>query len=123
MTKKSDVFLQEFVLSFGFLGGLFTWVGVDPEEEIIRVLLRVAIPNNEILVSLVIVLIILATTAAGILGTLQMAGWPGLFVVGMAWISGFIITVNSLTLWGAILLIAAVILGPIVCDNKGKGGF
>ncbi|MCJ7423416.1 hypothetical protein MUP01_04005 [Candidatus Bathyarchaeota archaeon] len=123
MATKSDVFLQEFVLSFGFLGGLFTWIGVDPEEEVMKALLRATIPNNEILVSLIIVLIILATTVTGILGTWQMAGPLGLFIVGMAWISGLIIAVNSLTLWGTILLIAAVILGPIVCDNhKGNGG-
>ena len=117
MTTKSDIFLQEFVLGFGFLGGLFTWVGVDPQEEVVRALLTVAIPNNESLVSLVIVLFILVSTAVGVLGTWQMAGWLGLFVVGMAWISGLIIAVNSLTLWGTILLILAAILGPIVCDN------
>lgn len=86
MASKSDIFVQEFVLGFGFLGGLFTWVGVDPEEELIRGLLRIAIPNNESLVSLAIVLFILVSTAAGILGTLHMAGWLGLFVVGMAWL-------------------------------------
>jgi len=117
VTTKSDIFLQEFVLGFGFLGGLFTWVGVDPEEEVVRALLRVAIPNNEILISLVIVLSILVSTVVGILGTWKMAGLLGLFVVGMAWVSGFIIAVNSLTLWGTLLLIVVAILGPIVCDN------
>jgi hypothetical protein len=117
VTTKSDIFLQEFVLGFGFLGGLFTWVGVDPEEEIVKALLRVALPNNEILVSLVIVLFILVSTVAGVWGTWQMAGQWGLFVVGMAWVSGLIILVNSLTLWGTLLFIVATILGPIVCDN------
>lgn len=124
MTTKSDIFLQECVLGFGFLGGLFTWAGVDPEEEVIKALLRVAFPNNESLVSLVIVLVILVSTAAGVWLTWQMAGLPGLFVVGMAWVSGLIIAVNSLTLMGAVLLIAAMILGPIVCDNyRGNSGF
>jgi hypothetical protein len=124
VASKSDIFVQEFVLSFGFLGGLFTWVGVDPQEEVIRALLRVAIPSNEALVSLVIVLFILVSTAVGVLGTLQMAEWWGLFVVGMAWVSGFIILVDSLTLWGTLLLFGALILGPIVCDNhRGKSGF
>ena len=64
-----------------------------------------------------IVLFILVSTIAGILGTFHMAGWLGLFVVGMAWASGFIIAINSLALWGAILLIVALVLGPIACDN------
>lgn len=117
MASKSDIFLQEFVLGFGFLGGLFTWVGVDPEEEMIRGLLTVAIPNNEVLVSLVIVLFVVVSTILGVFGTLAMAGKWGLLVVGLAWVSGFIIAINSLTLWGAILLIVAVILGGIVVDK------
>ena len=117
MTDKSDIFVREFVLSFGFLGGLFTWVGVDPEEEMIRGLLRVAIPNNEVLVSLVIVAFVVGSTAVGVWGTLAMAGKWGLLVVALAWVSGFIIAINSLTLWGAILLIMAVIMGGIVVDN------
>lgn len=118
------MFIQEFVLSFGFLGGLFTRIGIDPEEVAYRALLKVAIPNNDSLVSLVIILIVVATTLAGIFGTLSIAGWPGLFVVGMAWVSGFIITVNSSATVGAILFIAVMFVGPIVAHNsKGSGGF
>jgi hypothetical protein len=64
-----------------------------------------------------IILFILGSTCLGILGTWQMAGKRALVVVGMAWSSGFIILVSSLTLWGALLLFATLILGPIVCDN------
>ena len=117
MASKSDIFVQEFVLGFGFLGGLFTWVGVDPEEAIIRALLNGFFPNNEGMVNMVIVLFVLGSTALGVLGTWHMAGEWGLVVVGMAWASGFIILVNSLTLWGTLLLFATLILGPIVCDN------
>jgi hypothetical protein len=117
VTRKSDAFVQDCVLGFGFFGGLFTWLGIDPEEEMMKAFLRVAIPNNESLISFVIVLIGLALAATGVLGTLHMAGRWGLLVVGMAWISGFMITVNSLSLGGAILLIVVLILGPIVCDN------
>lgn len=118
------MFVQEFVLGFGFLGGLFTQIGVDPEEVAYRALLKVAIPNNDSLVSLAMILIVVAMTLAGIFGTLHMAGWPGLLVVGTAWVSGFIITVNSSATVGAILLIAVMIVGPIVTGNsKGSGGF
>lgn len=124
MTKKSDAFVQDFVLGFGFLGGLFTRIGVDPEEVAYRALLKAAIPDNDTLVSLAIILIVVATTLAGIFGTLSMAGWPGLFVVGLAWVSGFIIIVNSLVLVGVFLFIAVLIVGPFVVDNsKGSGRF
>lgn len=124
MTGKSDAFVQDCVLGLGFLGGLFTRIGVDPEEEAYRALLKAAIPNNDALVSLAILGIVLVTTILGILQTWNMAGVLGLIVVGMAWLSGFIIIVNSLTLAGVFLLIAVMIAGPIVADNfKGNSGF
>jgi hypothetical protein len=115
--SKSTVFVQEFVIGFGFLGGLFTWVGLDPQEEVIRALVRVAIPNNEASVSWVIVLFILVSTVIGVLGTLVMAGWQGLLIVGIAWVSGFIILRDALTLLGTIFFIIAVVLGPVVLDR------
>lgn len=121
MVSKSDIFVQECVLSFGFLGGLFTWAGIDPEEEIIKTLLRVAFPNNEPMVMLAIVLFIVGSTVAGVLLTYQMAGKWGLFVVGMAWISGFALPMGeSFSVLGTFLLIGALILGPIVCDSHTK---
>lgn len=117
MPRKSEIFVQEFVLGFGFLGGLFTWVGVDPEEEVIRALLKIAFPNNDFMVSLIIFLFILATTATGILGTYGMAGKLGLIVVGFAWVSGFIISIGDIaTVIGTFLLIGVLVLGPVVYD-------
>ena len=119
MPSKGDVFAQEFVLGFGFLGGLFTWAGVDPEEEIVKGLLRAFFPNNEIVVTLVVVLFVLLSTGLGILGTLAMAGKLGLVVVALAWISGFLLPIgSSLTILGLVLLIVAFIAGPAVCYRK-----
>jgi hypothetical protein len=116
MPTKSEVFVQEFVLGFGFLGGLFTYVGVDPEEELIRALLKIAI-DNPVLLSVVMLLIALATTAAGIFGTYSAAGKLGLLVVGVAWVSGFIISIGgNFTVFGAFLLIGTFLLGPVVYD-------
>jgi hypothetical protein len=119
MPSKGEVFVQEFVLGFGFLGGLFTWAGVDPEEEIVKGLLRAFLPNNESMVAFVLVLFVLLSTILGIFGTLAMAGKLGLVVVALAWISGFLLPVGgSWTILGLMLLIAAFIAGPIVCDRK-----
>ena len=117
MPKKSEIFVQEFILGFGFLGGLFTWVGVDPEEEVIRAFLRVVFPNNEFMVSLLIFLIVIITTTTGILGVYGLAGKLGLIIVGLAWISGFIIAIGgTATVIGAFLIIGLVLVGPVVCD-------
>jgi len=117
MPKKSEIFVQEFVLGFGFLGGLFTWVGVDPEEEVIRALLRVVFPDNEFMVSLIIFLIVIGSTATGILGIYGLAGKLGLIIVGLAWISGFIIAIGgTATSIGAFLIIGLVLIGPVLLD-------
>jgi hypothetical protein len=123
MPTKSEAFVQEFVLSFGFLGGLFTYVGVDPEEEAIRALLKIVIASP-ILVTLVVILISVCTTGAGILGTYAAAGKLGLCIVGIAWISGFIISIGgNFTVVGAFLLMGAYLLGPYAYDyhQKNKG--
>jgi len=118
MPTKSEIFAREFILGFGFLGGLFTWVGVDPEEEVIRALLKILFPNNDFMISLIIFLIVIATTATGLLGTYNMAGKPGLIVVGLAWVSGFIIAIGgTATVIGAFLLIGVMIFGPSVCNK------
>ncbi len=117
MPKKSAIFVQEFILGFGFLGGLFTWVGAGPEEEVIRALLRVAFPNNEFVVSLLILLIVIITTTTGILGVYGLAGKLGLTIVGLAWISGFIIAIGgTATVIGTFLIIGLVLVGPAVFD-------
>ena len=119
MPTKGEVFVQEFVLGFGFLGGLFTWVGIDPEEEILRALLMAFLPNNELMISFVIFSIGLISTIGSILGTLAMGGKWGLLIVAFAWIAGFIMPIgSSLSVLGAFLLIVTMILGPIVCERS-----
>jgi hypothetical protein len=115
MPTKSEFFVQEFVLGFGFLGGLFAYVGVDPEEEVMRSLLAIAIPNNASLLSLVAILLGIVGTFTGIAGAYAAAGKGGLIVVAVAWIAGVTISAGStLTTIGAFLLVGALVTGPIV---------
>lgn len=119
MPTKGQVFVQEFVLGFGFLGGLFAWVGIDPKEEVLRALLRAFFPNDELMISVAIFGIVLVSTVVSILGTLAMGGKFGLLTVAFAWIAGFVMPIGgSLSVLGVLLLIAAIILGPVVCSHK-----
>ena len=119
MPTITEVFLKEFVLTFGFLGGLFAWAGVDHDEMILRSLLVAWYPNNPFMVSLLITAFVIITTVVGILGTYAMAGKLGLIVVGAAWISGFIIPMGgSATIIGGLLFVGAYIAGPFVCDQN-----
>jgi hypothetical protein len=51
MTKKSGLFIRQFVIGLGFLSGIFTAVGIDPQQEVISLLGRAVLlyyPDPEI---------------------------------------------------------------------------
>ena len=121
MPTRSEIFVLESVLGFGFLGGFFTHVGLDPEEEIIKGFLKAIIPSNGFFLFLVIILVGVAATAVGILGIFADLGKLGLFVVGSVWTSGLIIpNGGAIAVIGVFLLIGAILLGPVVYDIQNK---
>jgi ABC-type multidrug transport system permease subunit len=40
MTKKSVLFIRQFVIGLGFLSGIFTAVGIDPQQVVISLVGR-----------------------------------------------------------------------------------
>ena len=121
MPTRSEIFVLESVLGFGFLGGFFTHVGLDPEEEVIKGFLKAIIPSNGLALFLVIILVGVAATAIGFLGIFADTGKLGLFVIGTVWISGLIIpNGGTIAVIGVFLLIVAILLGPFVYDIQNK---
>jgi hypothetical protein len=121
MPTRSEIFVLEFVLGFGFLGGFFTNAGLDPEEEVIKGFLKAIIPINGFFLFLVIILVGVASTAIGILAIFADTGKLGLFVIGSVWISGLIIPIGgTIAVIGVFLLIGAILLGPVVYDIQNK---
>jgi len=103
-------FIQEFVLGFGFLSGLWIYVGVNPETEIFKALLSVITALNPdhglgFLFWLIPILVLLLS----LVGTFFIGGWVGLIAVGVAFLAGILIG-NTL---GIILLGLALVLGFI----------
>lgn len=116
MSSREDIFIREFVVGFGFLGGLFTRVGVDPEEEILKALLEVAKSFSPSMGPIFPVLLFLFTallTISSILGAYRLGGIIGLIAVAFAWMGGFIMVGGSSTesIIGIALLIVAMIIG------------
>jgi hypothetical protein len=121
MPTRSEILVLESVLGFGFLGGFFTHVGLDPGEGVIKGLLKAIIPSNAFFLFLVIILISVAATAIGILGIFADAGKLGLFVIGSVWISGLIIpNGGTIAVIGLFLLIGAIFFGPVVYDIQNE---
>jgi len=121
MPAMSEIFVLEIELGFGFLGGLFTNVGIDPEKGVITFFLRSILPSSDFLLFLLVILIGIAATAVGVLGIFADAGKLGLFVVGSVWISGLVIPIGGVVaVVGMFLLVGAILLGPVVYDIQNE---
>ena len=119
MPARSEIFVLEFFLGFGFLGGLLTHIGVNPEAEVFQNLVKVTIPGNGFLLFLVVIMVGIAITAIGILGTYADLGKMGFLIVVSAWASGLIILVGDVfTFFGAFFLIGAILLAPVIYEIR-----
>lgn len=108
MTNASNYFVQEFVVGFGFLSGLWIHVGVDPEAEIIKAMatmIQTISPNPTY--SLLFWIIPIAATIVSIIGSYAMGGWIGIFAVLFAFFGGVFIS----STFGVVFLIIGVLLG------------
>jgi hypothetical protein len=106
-----EIFVQEFVIGFGFLSGVFVNVGVDPESLLIDTLLKVLAQINPdtswlgVLFTILGVIVLIVT----ILGAYVMGGGIGLVAVFLAFLGGVFITT-----FGWIFLIVGVVIGLFI---------
>lgn len=101
-------FVQEFVLGFGFLSGLWIHVGVNPESEILRAFAQVVeelAPSSGF--SLIFWLVPIIGLVASVTGSYFIGGWFGLVAVSLAFLGGVFID----STFGVILLVVGVLLG------------
>lgn len=121
-SSKSEKFTNEFVILFGFFGGLFTRVGVDPETELIKAFLSILesfVPTVKQFNPWIVILITIVLTVLSVLGAYSLGGWVGLVAVAFAWVGGYIIIGDSTqAIIGVFLLIIALLIGMYVTDQK-----
>lgn len=118
MVSKSEYFVQEFVLGFGFLSGLWIHVGIDPEDELFKALLSIIntlSPNQAPTMSFYFWLLPVIGLVVSIAGSYAMGGWLGLVAVGLAFIGGVFIGPI-----GILLVIIAVIIGGYAPSYKNQ---
>jgi hypothetical protein len=107
--KMGLAFVQELVVGFGFLNGLWICVGVNPESEILGVFLTVGktlMPQFSGLWTLEFFLIEAVSIAVPTGVSFVTGGWVGILAVALAFIGGTLI--RSI---GVYLLIIALVLG------------
>ena len=113
-SSVGEIFIQEFVIGFGFLSGLFVNVGVDPESLLIDTLLKTLTQINPdmawlgILFTIIGIIVFIVT----ILGAYALGGGIGLIAVFFAFLGGVFITS-----FGWILLIIGIVIGLFIGDR------
>lgn len=117
MAKKSSLFIRQFVIGLGFLSGIFTAIGIDPQGAIIGVIgkaVGLVYPEphiSYILFILPTVLLIISLIGAYIKGKVL-----GLISVLVAYLSGILIL--TVTLLALILLLLAIVFGYLATNRK-----
>jgi hypothetical protein len=117
MAKKSRAYIWQSVICFGFLSGLWTAIGIDPEQVILNLIGQTAgtlFPDPYIRYLFIIlptILLILSIWQAWKKGRV-----PGLTAVIIAYVAGLSILVSWMT--ALILLFAAIVIGWLATNRR-----
>lgn len=103
VSKAGLTFVQELVIGFGFLNGLWIHAGANPEAEILKGLTNL-IPEMS---GFLFWSISIALISVSIYVTYFIGGWVGIVAIFLAFIGG--ITIESTI--GVYLLFGGIILG------------
>jgi hypothetical protein len=116
MTKKSRTYLWQFVIGLGFLSGVWTAIGIDPEEVVLNLLgkaVDMVYPDpyvRSLFLILPTILLILSVIGAYVKGRII-----GLVAVIVAYGAGLSILVSPGT---ALLLLTGAIVFTYLATNR-----
>jgi predicted branched-subunit amino acid permease len=117
MAKKSSLFIRQSVIGLGFLSGIFTAIGIDPQQVVISVIGTAVgsfYPDPEISALFIIlptILIIISLIAAYLRGRIL-----GLVSVLVAYCAGILLLVS--TVLALILLTGAIGIGYLATNRR-----
>jgi hypothetical protein len=117
MVRKSRTYIWQFVIGLGFLSGLWTAIGIDPEAVILNAIGKAADivypdPNIRTLFILLPTVLLLVS----VYGAYRKGRIPGLAAVIVAYLAGLSILVSTVT--AIVLLVAALCLGLLATNRR-----
>jgi len=117
MVKRSRAYIWQFVIGLGFISGVWTAIGIDPEAVILTVVGDIigTVYSDPGFRSLLIILPTVLLVVS-VIGAYRRGRVLGLISVIVAYISGLAILVSIMT--SAILLIVAVITGYLATNRR-----
>jgi hypothetical protein len=117
MAKKSGLFIRQFVIGLGFLSGIFTAIGIDPQVILLRIIgnaVGSVYPGPQVSYMFFIlptVLLLISLIAAFMKGKVL-----GLVSVVVAYCSGVLIFISAVL--SIMLLLLAVALGFLATNRR-----
>ncbi|MCX6686096.1 MAG: hypothetical protein NTV10_05580 [Methanoregula sp.] len=117
MAKKSGLFIRQFVIGLGFLSGIFTAIGIDPQVILLRIIgnaVGSVYPDPQVsymFFILPIILLLISLIAAFMKGKVL-----GLVSVVVAYCSGVLIFISAVL--SIMLLLLAVALGFLATNRR-----
>jgi predicted branched-subunit amino acid permease len=117
MAKKSSVFIRQSVIGLGFLSGIFTAIGIDPQQVLISAVGNAVgsfYPDPEISYLFIIlptILLVISLVTAYLKGRIL-----GLVSVLVAYCAGILILVSIVP--ALILLAGAILIGYLATNRK-----
>jgi hypothetical protein len=117
MAKRSRKYIWQFVIGLGFLSGLWTATGIDPQEVIFNVLntaVEIIYPDPNIRTLFLILPTLLLLLS--IFSAYQKGRVPGLVAVIVAYAGGLSILVSVTT--ALLLLVLAIFIGYLATNRR-----
>ena len=107
MTKRNEQFVIEFVILFGFLNGLWVYLGVNPETELLKAVIDLIPEMSSLLFwSISVLLTGIAIYAAYVIGR-----WAGLLAILAAFLGG--VFIESWGIWSLLVGIGIGWFAPL----------
>jgi hypothetical protein len=117
MAKKSRIYIWQFVIGLGFLSGLWTAIGIDPQAVIVGVLGNIVdtVNSDPAIWSLFLILPTILLLLS-ILGAYTRGRLLGLISVILAYLAGLLILFSTVT--ALVFLGVAIIIGYLAPNRS-----
>ena len=117
MARKSRTYIWQFVIGLGFISGLWTAIGINPQEIILNILGNVtdsvySDPAIHFLFLIVPTILLILST----IGAYKKGKVLGLISVIVAYFAGLFILLSTIT--ALFLLVIAIIIGYLATNRR-----
>jgi hypothetical protein len=117
MAKKSHTYIWQFVIGLGFLSGLWTAIGINPQEIILNILGTVTESvYSDPAIRLLFIVLPTILLIVSIIGAYKKGKVLGLISVIVAYFSGLLFLLSTTT--SLVFLCIAMIIGYLATNRK-----